>query len=351
MPETKEKKDDEDLETWAMRLWRRMDRDGNSFVTRSELDSEEFRSIIRSVLTPAFKAGNMGGVEYMRSELNMTQAIHYCLRKADLNGDNALSYLEFRSFLRVLRHEDLGKSTAHLIFALFDLDQDGHISESEFREVFRFYQGHRPSEEQFQKEWAKLDARGEQRVNIAQYVKWLRASKNPIFHQHAPPEPDEVPEPEPPSPDMRKYLPRMTFSKSQARPKWNQRFNAGVNKNDRCPQGQRSYFSKTQSLPELQRFYETHRGFNRMAERLTRPEAKAKPAVLSNERNGEIYMARSEPGSRDGWMRHPITGRVELWEDHWQTPKCIAQFYQPGTIALRCPGEPPKWMYGEEEDT
>ena len=23
--------------------------------------------------------------------------------------------------------------------------------------------------------------------------------------------------------------------------------------------------------------------------------------------------------------RHPITGRVELWEDHWQTPKCIAQ--------------------------
>ena len=28
---------------------------------------EEFRSIIRSVLTPAFKAGNMGGVEYMRS--------------------------------------------------------------------------------------------------------------------------------------------------------------------------------------------------------------------------------------------------------------------------------------------
>ena len=32
------------------------------------------------------------------------------------------------------------------------------------------------------------------------YVKWLRASKNPIFHQHAPPEPDEVPEPEPPSP-------------------------------------------------------------------------------------------------------------------------------------------------------
>ncbi|CAL1142162.1 unnamed protein product [Cladocopium goreaui] len=92
-------------------------------------------------------------------------------------------------------------------------------------------------------------------------------------------------------------------------------------------------------------------GEARAGMRLFAEYAKAKPAVLSNERNGEIYMARSEPGSRDGWMRHPITGRVELWEDHGQTPKCIAQFYQPGTIALRCPGEPPKWMYGEEEDT
>ncbi|CAK9039011.1 unnamed protein product [Durusdinium trenchii] len=41
--------------------------------------------------------------------------------------------------------------------------------------------------------------------------------------------------------------------------------------------------------------------------------AKPKPAVLSNERNGEIL------------GRHPITGKVELWEDHWQTPKCIQQ--------------------------
>ncbi|CAK9038955.1 unnamed protein product [Durusdinium trenchii] len=95
------------------------------------------------------------------------------------------------------------------------------------------------------------------------------------------------------------------------------------------------------------RFYETRRGFRQMADRLALPEAKPKPAVLSNERNAEIYMARSEPGSRDGWMRHPITGKVELWEDHWQTPKCIQQYYQPGTIQLRCPGEPPRWMYAD----
>ncbi|CAK9032942.1 Uncharacterized protein SCF082_LOCUS20274 [Durusdinium trenchii] len=100
-------------------------------------------------------------------------------------------------------------------------------------------------------------------------------------------------------------------------------------------------------LRNPRRFYETRRGFRQMADRLALPEAKPKPAVLSNERNGEIYMARSEPGSRDGWMRHPITGKVELWEDHWQTPKCIQQYYQPGTIQLRCPGEPPRWMYAD----
>lgn len=323
-----------------------MDRDNNRYVTRAELDCEEFRQIIRSVLTPNGGA-TMGGVEYMRSELNMTQAIHYCLRKADLNGDRALSYEEFRSFLRVLRHADLGKSTAHLIFALFDLDQDGHIDESEFREVFRFYLGHKPTQEQFQTEWAKLDCCGNQKVDLTRYITWLQTSTNPIFRQHAPPDTAEEPKETPRVEGAGKYLPRVTFSKSQIRPKWNQRFNAGVNKNERCPQGQRSYFSKTQSLPELQRFYETRRGFRQMADRLALPEAKPKPAVLSNERNGEIYMARSEPGSRDGWMRHPITGKVELWEDHWQTPKCIQQYYQPGTIQLRCPGEPPRWMYAD----
>ncbi|CAJ1336986.1 unnamed protein product [Effrenium voratum] len=76
---------------------------------------------------------------------------------------------------------------------------------------------------------------------------------------------------------------------------------------------------------------------------------KPKPAVLSNEKNGEIYLARSEPGSRDGNMRHPITGRMEIWEDFWQSPKCISQFYQPGTLQLRCPGEPPEWMLKKDD--
>ena len=57
-----------------MRMWRRMDRDGNGYVTRMELDCEEFRAIIRSVLTPA-KKGAMGGVEYARAWQGLLKAI------------------------------------------------------------------------------------------------------------------------------------------------------------------------------------------------------------------------------------------------------------------------------------
>eukprot|EP00439_Symbiodinium_sp_Y106_P064844 s448_g10.t1 len=263
--------------------------DGNGFINRAELDCEEFRGIIRSVLAPEMGAV-MGGVEYMRSELNMSQAINYCLRKADLNRDNVLSFAEFNSFLRVLKNQDLGKSTAHLIFALFDLDQDTFIDELEFREVFRFFLGHKPTEElsylvhvpiyykaeQFQNEWAKLDRCGEQKVDLAKYIEWLQTSTNPIFHQHAPPAPPIRAPDEGVVADDGRYLPRLKPpADTKIRPKWNQRFNAGVNRNEKCPQGQRSYFSKAQSLPELKRFYETRRGFRSMASLMQLPEASA----------------------------------------------------------------------------
>ncbi|CAE7585658.1 unnamed protein product [Symbiodinium sp. CCMP2456] len=69
---------DEEHNAWTLKMWCRMDRDGNGFINRAELDCEEFRGIIRSVLAPEMGAV-MGGVEYMRSELNMSQAINYCL--------------------------------------------------------------------------------------------------------------------------------------------------------------------------------------------------------------------------------------------------------------------------------
>ena len=52
-----------------------------------------------------------------------------------------------------------------------------------FREVFRFYLGHKPTEEQFQKEWAKLDASGDGRVDVA---KWAaqETARNPTFSHY-----------------------------------------------------------------------------------------------------------------------------------------------------------------------
>eukprot|EP00440_Ansanella_granifera_P026384 gb/GFBE01028661.1/.p1 GENE.gb/GFBE01028661.1/~~gb/GFBE01028661.1/.p1 ORF type:complete len:366 (+),score=81.30 gb/GFBE01028661.1/:1-1098(+) len=344
----------EEHHEWAAKMWRRMDRDGSGSITRQELDCEEFRAVIRSVLAPTSGAA-MGGVEYARAEMNMSQAINFCLRKADLNGDASLSFEEFKSFLFILRHQDFGRSTAHLIFSLFDLDQDAYIDENEFREIYRFFQGHKPTEQEFQDEWGRLDCKGDQKVDVHRYIDWLKSSQNPVFSQHAPKPPPEMQSPtDSVMTSSSKYLPRMTKSGastfSNPRPRWNQRFNAGANKNDCCPQGQRNYFTKVQSLPELKRYYETHRGFRDMAETLAKPEVKPKPAVLSTEKSGEISLPRSKPGLRDGWMRNPVTGKRELWEDHWQTPKAVRQLYQPGTLSFRCPGSPPKWMISDPYD-
>jgi len=344
----------EEHHAWAVKMWRRMDRDGSGHITRAELDCEEFRSVIRHVLAPT-KGAAMGGAEYARAEMNMQQAINYCLRKADLNGDNSLSFEEFKSFLYTLRRQDLGKGTAHLIFSLFDLDNDTFIDESEFREVYRFFLGHKPTETEFQLEWGLLDRRGTGKVRIDDYVDWLKTSTNPIFHQHAPKEPPTELSQNSMFDNMDgKYLPRMTRSQSSsswnAKARWNQRFNSGVNKNDNCPQGQRDYFMKFQSLPELKRYYDTHRGFRDMSVLMSQPEIKQKTPVLSSERKGELSLPRSAPGTRHGWMKNPDTGKAEHWDEFWPTPKCVKQYYQPGTLQFRCPGAPPSWMTSDPYD-
>merc|ERR1712038_231193 len=108
-------------------------------------------------MLPHSKAAYMGGgAQYERSEINIEQAMEFCLRKADLNSDGSLSFEEFRSFTFCLRTETLAKHTATLIFALFDTDGDARIDEAEFREIYRFFLGHHPKEVDFQAEWARL---------------------------------------------------------------------------------------------------------------------------------------------------------------------------------------------------
>lgn len=182
---------DQGLHDWALRMWRRIDRDNNGSISKQELDCQEFHTIMRAILIPDDGVG-MGGPAYARAEMDMDQAIHFALRKADLNQDGKLSFEEFKSLILILRQPQLAIHTANLIFALFDIDRDQWIDEYEFRQIYRFFLGHNPTEAEFQEEWARLDSEDRGRVNRSDYTRWMQTSRNPVFRQHAPQPMSEV---------------------------------------------------------------------------------------------------------------------------------------------------------------
>jgi len=164
-----------------------MDRDNNGSISRHELDCEEFHTVIRAVLLPQLQAtAGMGGPGYGRAEMDMDQAIQFLMRKADLNHDNKISFEEFKAFVLILRQPQIAMHTANLIFALFDVDRNQFVDEAEFRQIYRFYLGHVPTEVEFQAEWARLDSMNAGKVSRDDYVLWLQTSSNEIFRQHAP---------------------------------------------------------------------------------------------------------------------------------------------------------------------
>lgn len=174
---------------WSLRLWRRIDRDGSGFVTRQELDCEEFRTILRKVLTPDVPGSvNMGGARYARVQMHTDQVIQFCLRKADLNSDGSISFEEFRAFTYALRKGGGELHSADMIFALFDLDSDNTINEMEFKEIYCFFLGHIPNEEDFQAEWKRLDCQGDGFVERHRFLEWMEKCENPIFRSHRPSE-------------------------------------------------------------------------------------------------------------------------------------------------------------------
>merc|ERR1740117_2051819 len=128
----------------------------------------------------------MGGPVYARAAMDMDQAINFALRKADINSDNKLSFVEFKQFMLVLRQPQLATHTANLIFSLFDVNRDLCVDQMEFRQIYRFYLGRNPTEVEFQEEWARLDTEDRGRVSREDYVRWLQTSNNPVFKQHAP---------------------------------------------------------------------------------------------------------------------------------------------------------------------
>lgn len=340
-----------------------MDRDNSGSITRKELDCEEFRDVLRSVITPHAAALGTGGAGYARVTQNVEQAMDFCLRKADFNNDQSLSFDEFKSFLVVLRSKSDAAHTANLIFALFDLDGDSKISQSEFREVYRYYLGHHPTADEFLAEWRRLDAGGNDEVNRDDYIRWLQSSANPIFKQHAPPLRgfstdssqalssigNKLGTKMDGTGDMARTLPGLDeMGKTNFRPRWNQMFNTKKNMNHELPGGQRNYFSRQQSLPELGRYFERRRGFEANYDRFqNQPEIRRHKAALSTESVPSIMPERDKGG---GTMKNPISGRTMLWNDHWQEPRSMRKRIVPVTLLFQCPGKPPPYLLALKEE-
>lgn len=325
---------------WALRMWSRMDRDNNGAITRKELDCEEFRDVLRLVLAPDSAHCN---ATYARSMTNQQQALHFCLRKADVNNDGWLSFKEFSALMWVLRQETHAEDTTKLVFALFDLDTDLHISEGEFREIYRFYLGHDPTSEEFWQEWHNLASEGQDLVSREQYTTWLRTSASQIFRQHSPAPVIHAATTADPMEATSHSLSTISMAESSrrqrripmdargwplvakknihARGKWNQKWNTQINRNDVLPMGERNYFAKVQSLPALDRFYRTHIGFGEQHARLNAPTPPKELMVLSTDTQPVFNKSRHRPA---GTMREHLHGSpcgdVALWEDFWQTP-------------------------------
>lgn len=327
---------------WALRMWKRMDRDHSESITRLELDCEEFRTILRAIIAP-HKPG-MGGTVYERAEMNMDQAINFCLRKADLNTDSTLSFKEFKSFTWCLR-QDFAKHSAHLIYSLFDLDANGRIDEAEFREIYRFFLGHNPTEVQFQKEWTKLDIDGRQHVTRDEFFRWLQLSRNPIFKQHAPPLERQLSAPSLSEEGSKPSWGRTRFAD---RPMWNERFNTQKNINESAPPSRRNYFLRPQSETELERHYARHKGFTSQLSRLMQ-EVPPKPLKVLSTDTTRCFAFNPQLDVPGGTMSSKA-GMQQPWEDHWQTPKCVKKKLRPGSLDIRCPGQPPKWMFGRDSE-
>eukprot|EP00932_Pfiesteria_piscicida_P002932 SRR837773.12851.p1 GENE.SRR837773.12851~~SRR837773.12851.p1 ORF type:complete len:182 (-),score=56.88 SRR837773.12851:188-733(-) len=146
-----------------------------------------------------------------------------------------------------------GDNFVDLAFALFDLDCNRRIDRMEFHELCRFFLGRNIKEEHFREEWLLLVDGGvfESSATKQQYVRWLQRSPTPEFNRLAPPVYVEEQDP--------------TLRRLLNKPRWNKAFYRGPSRghiNDGLSVGQRQYFSRAQSLPELRRFFDfSHTAF------------------------------------------------------------------------------------------
>lgn len=332
---------------WAERLWHRMDRDRSGTVTREELMCDEFQEILKAVIAPNRTKTNAA---YSRAEINVTQAVDFCMRKAAQNGSGELSFDEFSSFLRVLRKTGASSRKADLIFALFDLDQSGFLDKEEFLEVYRYFLGHRPTVEKFEEEWANVDVAATGRVSQKQYDRWLRASNNPVFKPYATTDDAVEAGPKFSKKDANGLLQSTRQKRNAWRPLWNDRWNSQDSSilNKALMPRQKHMFSRVQSEPELRRFYMRHPRWDSHYVRLDAAQ-QPRPQSLLTPDLPPLLPDRHVPNGR---MRNPVTGQRESWNDYWQTPKSsdLVPKFTPGSLLLRCPGQPPEHLVQGKED-
>jgi len=140
---------------WAAKLWKRMDRDNSGSLEHHEMMCDEFQSAMRSVISPVTAGQSLGN--YGRAELNSSQCLKFCMKMADKNNDGVLDFEEFDRFWRVLRRH---RRNPDLVFTMYDLDQGNSLDREELTEIFRYFLGHKPTREELEHEWLKMDVDG-----------------------------------------------------------------------------------------------------------------------------------------------------------------------------------------------
>lgn len=291
---------------WALSLWSRMDRNKDRVMTLEELNCGEFMEALRAILTAAMARQTVGS--YGRAELNLTQAMKYCLKLADTDQNGTLDFEEFERFLRDLRRLPSRPpiELASLYMAMFDADPDAFLQEFEFRDMWRYFTGRAPTADEFQMHWSQMDVSRVGRISKKALAKWLKKGAPQAFKNLAPPVKGDTAEPLSPSSKKRpgevfRPAPGLWHKapeKWESAHEWNSvpRDFSHLNQSWRGSQRMKTYFSRPKSLPELQRFYATYRGFQAHKRKLKMETPKFPPPVLSS----ESFQFKSQPG----WERH-----------------------------------------------
>jgi hypothetical protein len=193
---------------------------------------------------------------------------------------------------------------------------------------------------------------GQEVVTRAQYVNWLRRSKKPVFNQYAPP---------PASPSlattglsgaassategMFTVGSGGRYQRARDQPKWNKRFNAAVQPghiNDVLPNYAREYFSEPMEVAELERFYDSYRGFRSNNAKLhqSKPQP-ARPALMPRSLSTGLQTLMTLPGrhSPAGTMHSHKRGQhgkreVTPWVDNFVQPLGLRQYGPPSEQPL-----------------